>query len=187
MTIKKQMIAGKLVELLEHKPVDKITVKELVDACNISRQTFYYHFQDIMDVVEWYQDQILKRSIERSLEAPTFDEAIRGVVQETYERRELISQLMASQRWREVEVLFLKAVRTYLRELFRGKGSGISCAPADLEAVLSFYTCGLVGMMFSGLKQKDPDLDLLSGQMCRLLTGEISCRFGNGEEIRTDK
>ena len=41
MTIKKQMIAGKLVELLEHKPVDKITVKELVAACGISRQGFY--------------------------------------------------------------------------------------------------------------------------------------------------
>lgn len=173
----KAKIADTLHELLRHKDLDKITVKELVDACNISRQSFYYHFQDIMDVMEWYQNQVLRASIEKSLEAPTFREAIRGVVYETYSHRELLSQLMASKRWRELEDLFLKAVRTYLRELFRGKGSSISCAPGDLEAVLSFYACGLVGMMFTDLRRKDPDLDLLSEQMCRLLTGEISCRF----------
>ena len=44
----KAKIAETLYELLKHKPLDKITVKELVDTCNISRQSFYYHFQDIM-------------------------------------------------------------------------------------------------------------------------------------------
>lgn len=60
----KAKIAETLYELLKHKPLDKITVKELVDTCNISRQSFYYHFQDIMDVVEWCQNQSLKQSIE---------------------------------------------------------------------------------------------------------------------------
>ena len=57
----KAKIAQTLYELLKHKSLDKITVKELVDTCNISRQSFYYHFQDIMDVVEWCQNQSLKR------------------------------------------------------------------------------------------------------------------------------
>ena len=46
----KQVIAETFAGLLEHKNVEKITVKELVDACHISRQTFYYHFQDTMEV-----------------------------------------------------------------------------------------------------------------------------------------
>lgn len=49
----KQMIAETLAGLLKHKSIDKITVRELVDACGICRQAFYYHFQDLMDVVEW--------------------------------------------------------------------------------------------------------------------------------------
>lgn len=83
----KARIADTLNELLEHKELDKITVKELVDACNISRQSFYYHFQDIMEVVEWYQDQALRQSIEKSLAAPSYKEAIRGVVYETFQHR----------------------------------------------------------------------------------------------------
>lgn len=38
----KAKIADTLNEILKHKELDKITVKELVDACNISRQSFYY-------------------------------------------------------------------------------------------------------------------------------------------------
>ena len=48
----KAMIAGTYLQLVQHGNVDKITVKALIDACHISRQTFYYHFRDIMDVLE---------------------------------------------------------------------------------------------------------------------------------------
>ena len=34
------------------KPVDKITVKDIVEDCGISRNTFYYHFKDIYEVLE---------------------------------------------------------------------------------------------------------------------------------------
>ena len=63
----KSKISQSLTHLLQHKELDKITVKELVADCAISRQTFYYHFRDIMDVVEWQNQQILNQSIARSL------------------------------------------------------------------------------------------------------------------------
>ena len=49
----KQMISEKMCELLQHKTIDKITVKSLVEECGINRQTFYYHFCDIYDLLEW--------------------------------------------------------------------------------------------------------------------------------------
>ena len=160
----KAKIAQTLYELLKHKSLDKITVKELVDTCNISRQSFYYHFQDIMDVVEWCQNR-------------SYKEAIRGLIYETFEHRVLIQQLMASQRRSEMERLFLKAIRTYLQALHRSKGSRISCSQEDLETVLSFCSCGLVGILLTSLSQKTPDVDALANQMCRLLTGEITFCF----------
>ena len=49
----KQLLAESLKELLTHKPVDKITVKEIVAGCGVNRQTFYYNFHDIYDLMEW--------------------------------------------------------------------------------------------------------------------------------------
>lgn len=43
----KQAIIDAFWELLEEKPLSKITVKDIVERCQINRNTFYYHFRDI--------------------------------------------------------------------------------------------------------------------------------------------
>ena len=83
--------------------------------------------------------------LRKSLAAPSYKEAIRGVIYETFQHRQLILQLMASQRRKEMELLFSRAVRTYLQELLRGKGSGVSGSSEDIETVISFCSFGLVG------------------------------------------
>lgn len=47
----KNIISEKFVSMASSKSIDKITVKALIEECDISRQTFYYHFKDIMDVI----------------------------------------------------------------------------------------------------------------------------------------
>ena len=42
-----------LKHLLLKKPLDKLTINDLTTDCGISRMTFYYHFKDIYDLVEW--------------------------------------------------------------------------------------------------------------------------------------
>jgi probable dihydroxyacetone kinase regulator len=49
----KNALAHSLKSLMEHIPLNKISVKHLVDDCGLNRQTFYYHFQDIFDLLGW--------------------------------------------------------------------------------------------------------------------------------------
>ena len=49
----KQQLAAALKTLMERKPLDKITISELTALCKIRRQSFYYHFEDIYDLVRW--------------------------------------------------------------------------------------------------------------------------------------
>ena len=46
----KEIIAKTFTELLDEKPMSKITVKDIVERCGVNRNTFYYHFKDIPDV-----------------------------------------------------------------------------------------------------------------------------------------
>lgn len=48
-----QLIAEALKELMSNESFDHITVQELSSACGIKRQTFYYHFRDIYDLLTW--------------------------------------------------------------------------------------------------------------------------------------
>ena len=49
----KNALADSLKALLEFRPVDKITISDITDDCGVNRMTFYYHFQDIYDLLEW--------------------------------------------------------------------------------------------------------------------------------------
>ena len=51
--ITKRALEASLKHLLLTKPLDKITVTDICEDCGISRMTFYYHFRDIYDLVEW--------------------------------------------------------------------------------------------------------------------------------------
>lgn len=53
----KKALCQSLKELMKHKPFSKITVSELIRNCNVNRKTFYYHFEDIYDLLKWMLEQ----------------------------------------------------------------------------------------------------------------------------------
>ncbi len=51
-------LAHAMKELMEQYPVEKISIKQIVEQCDMSRQTYYRHFQDKYDLVNWYFDKL---------------------------------------------------------------------------------------------------------------------------------
>ena len=51
--ITKTAIAAAMKELMQSAPFDRITTADILSASHISRKTFYYHFRDKYDVVNW--------------------------------------------------------------------------------------------------------------------------------------
>ena len=49
----KKKMAGALKELMKTTTFDKITVSDITEKCNVHRQTFYYHFQDRYELLDW--------------------------------------------------------------------------------------------------------------------------------------
>ena len=45
-------IKESFVKLLAERPLSKISVKDIVEDCGINRNSFYYHFHDIYDVLD---------------------------------------------------------------------------------------------------------------------------------------
>ena len=61
-------IQQSFLRLLSQRPITKITVKDIVEDCGINRNSFYYHFQDIYDVLVW----ICRRQLVEPLERPDY-------------------------------------------------------------------------------------------------------------------
>lgn len=61
----KYKMADSIKYLMETTPLDKITVKSIVEHCGMTRQTFYRNFQDKYDLVNWYFEKLAQKSFKQ--------------------------------------------------------------------------------------------------------------------------
>ena len=61
--ITKKALAQTMKELMAKQPFSKISVGDICDACGMSRKSFYYHFRDKYDLVNWIFDTEFLQSI----------------------------------------------------------------------------------------------------------------------------
>lgn len=168
----KKRIADAFFRLVMEKGIDKITVKDLVETCQISRQTFYYHFQDILDVGEWCAQEVVKKASEKGLAAKTKEEAMEAFVSMTVEERELLKKLLSSRKREYMEKSMCRMVRDYLQTLLSHHGSSLPpVRMADMEMALDFYAFGLSGLILKYCVREDLDVKDFSARLCRVLGG----------------
>ncbi|WBW98875.1 TetR/AcrR family transcriptional regulator [Oceanirhabdus sp. W0125-5] len=53
----KKVLTNSLKKLMTQKPLEKISIREITEDCGLNRQTFYYHFSDIYNQLEWLYQQ----------------------------------------------------------------------------------------------------------------------------------
>ena len=170
----KPLIADAFLKLSKEKNIDKITVKDIVDECGISRQSFYYHFQDILEVIEWSAEQAFQKLLARSMETDDAEAVFQDFIAASDEASAMLRKLLNSQKREQVERLMVRAVHTYLQEMIRRKGPLPEIPYEDAETALSFCTYGIVGLLLEYCEKKDVDRERLARQMYRLLTGRVA-------------
>ena len=180
----KAAVADALLELIRRKDADKITVKDLVEVCGISRQTFYYHFKDIVDVVEWAAQQGVQRLVRKSLNAATPREALGVFVDFAVESQPLVQRLLNSQRREAMERIMVDATRTYLADSLRERRGTPALRAGDWKIALDFYAYGMTGLLLENCRQRDLDRQELADQLFRLLSGETISMIQSGAPVQ---
>lgn len=84
----KKLLSDSLKKLLTKKTLKKITVKDVVTDCRLTRQTFYYHFQDIYELLDWTFSDIIKTLLEGSEESER-EEGYKKLFKYFYENKSL--------------------------------------------------------------------------------------------------
>lgn len=167
----KNLIVAAFFDLAKVKPLDKITIKDVVEACGITRQTFYYHFQDILDVIEWSLKQYSQPLIEKTLAAKNTRDAFRVMLSILEDNSAVIAHLIQSRKQEQVERLLLASVKGYFEALIPRQTVRSVWALDELETVLNFYSYAVIGVLLENAGRKNVDLDRLADQLDRLARG----------------
>lgn len=169
----KGQIADTFSVLLERENLDKITVTKLIDECHISRQTFYYHFHDIMDVLEWTFRRATDELVEKSLKEPERMDALLTYMQFVRSHRKKLRRLVDSRKWYQIEGMMVDAVTVYLEKMAQRHTSSYQVSYEEMQIMLRFYACGMVGVLVQCMDEKKLDEKRVLYQIERIITGKI--------------
>ena len=181
----KQAIKAAFLELLDEKPLNKISVRDIVERCGINRNSFYYHFQDIPSLLG---EIIVERTNELMAQYPTVDrieEAFRASIDYAQKNRRAIMHVYnsVSRDTFEASVMRLCAYMTeqYLKSAY--PDTGIS--DADRELLHRFIKCQLFGLcidwMLGGMK---PDTGEKMGRILERRCGVDSGKLPRVERLK---
>lgn len=151
--ITKKAFADGIKELMKKKSFEKISVSDITQACGLTRQTFYYHFQDKYELVNWiyYNEVITVVTKDRTFEnwSDGFYDmlSIMKNEQHFYENALKISGQNSFQ-----DYLFLVS-RELLLELIGMITIGKEIDEADRAFIAEFFSFGIVGVISNWAKE----------------------------------
>ena len=183
-TTKKRIMEGFL-QLLEQRPLDKISVVDVADHCGINRNTFYYYYCDIYALIRELLELVAQRMIAEGLSDRNWTEIAQQLTAFIREHRRAVTHLFHSSQRDLLEDYIYDVTYTCTESLVRRTAAGLSVSEADLRAVTLFFTSSLLGMISRwlrfGMKDDAEQLGertgvLLEGTLRRML--ERACSTG---------
>lgn len=147
MTQTPKLIQDTFVKLTLEKPVDKITVREIVETCGVNRNSFYYYYEDIPDLIMSIIDGAVTREWKAHRNEPV-DSISLAVARSLQEHVNFCRNLYYS---RNKEILSFRLSRTInhlLGEYLEAHQiSEKTIAPEDLEIIIQIYRMEILGMV----------------------------------------
>ena len=181
----KRALEASLKNLLLKKPLDKITISDIAEDCGISRMTFYYHFKDIYDLVEWVCAEDAARALDGKKTYDTWQEGLLNIFNAVLENKHFILNVYRSANREQVETYLYKVVHPLIIGVIDEKSQGASLRDSDKNFIADFYKYAFVGLLLAWIKNgmKTEPKELVD-KLSLLIHGSISSAV---ERFRTDK
>ena len=152
----RKAIMNSLLELLKTKSIDKVTVKDICDDCEINRNTFYYNYKDIYDVLNSIFMQAIEENLRDVAEGGSFYEEYIKAASLLVQYRDVVIHVYNSKN-RDIVTNYLERLTA---EIVRGyiarKSEGQNISDKDLEFISYFYSYAIIGSTYkwieSGMK-----------------------------------
>lgn len=152
----KQQLAAALKTLMERKPLDKITISELTALCKIRRQSFYYHFEDIFDLVRWMFENEAISLLKQQEGALLWKEGLLQLFRYLEENRAVCLCALKSMGREHIRRFFEADIYAIIHRTIEQLGEQVGVRSrldsfVDVELLTHFYVAALAALLESWL------------------------------------
>ena len=145
--ITKKALAQALKELLSKKELSKITIKNITDYCGVNRQTFYYHFKDVYDLIEWIYTSEVIDEIKDDDTYESWQQGFLFIFNYILKNKNFVLNTYNSIS-REFVMMFLyKQTSRLLINVIEEKARNVNIKNENKKFIADFYKYGFVGII----------------------------------------
>lgn len=156
----KKIIREEFIKILNERPLNKITVKDIASACDINRNTFYYYYTDIYAILSEIFQIELQIVIDEYNDTLSWEESFIVATKFSLQNKTAIYHVYNSMQKEELEDYLFNVSGNIMSRYVEKVSDGISASSGDKKLIASFYQCALTEMVLrwiaSGMKE-DPD------------------------------
>ena len=174
--VTKRALEASLKHLLLQKPLNKITINDIAEDCGINRMTFYYHFKDIYDLVEWCCEEDASRALAGKKTYETWQQGLLQIFEAVQDNKPFILNVYRS---------VYRITYDLLEGVVEERSQGMSVRQEDKAFIATLYKYMFVGLMLDWIKSDmKGDPALIVERLEQVIHGSVSAALGR---LRTDK
>lgn len=180
----KMAIQRSFIKLLNEKPLSKITIRDIVDDCGVNRNTFYYYFQDLPQLVENLVDEEGQRIVREYPTVESIEDCMNAIISFALDNRKAVKHIYNSinrdiyeqYKWRVCEHM----VTMYVDGILKGH----SVNESDRLLIIDYLKCECFGIAMGWLETgMSADIQPRLHRMCELKQGELERMIAKCENV----
>lgn len=176
----KKALADSLKDLLRTRPLSKVTIADITEGCGINRMTFYYHFRDIYDLVEWICREECSAALGGPLDRETWQEGFCRLCRHVLEERSFFTAVYHSIGREQAENYLYRVTYSILRSAVDELAGDMPIGEEEKKFIADFYKFAFVGVDSNGSAPGCASRRRSSpGRLSRLLNGHLELALRN--------
>lgn len=183
----KYALSQSLKKLLSSRKLDKITVKDITEDCGVNRQTFYYYFRDIYDLLEWNFRDATERLLRSGLDHGNWRSGVEAVKEYLQGNRALVWNAYHSISHEAVSDFLKRTLRPYILFTVQEEAKGLKREPCQesVDFVTDIFTLTAAGIVMEwiGAQRMEGTEDRLD-ELFTAMDGSVSLMLHNLENAK---
>lgn len=173
--ITKRALEQSLKNLLLKKLLTKITVGDIAEECGINRMTFYYHFKDIYDLVEWSCLEDAKKALDEKKTYETWQQGLLQIFEAVQENKPFILNVYRCVHREQVERYLQPLVDQLLLDVLNEEIGEMTLRDEDKQFIAQIYSYIFIGLMLDWIKDDmRADPQQIVDRLAKLIKGSMS-------------
>lgn len=172
--ITKRALEQSLKNLLLKKSLTKITINDITEDCGINRMTFYYHFKDIYDLVEWSCLEDARRALEDNKTHDTWQQGFLQIFKAVRDNKPFVMNVYRCVHREQVEKYLNPLVDNLIRNVIEEESVGITVRDEDKMFISQIYSYVFIGIMIDWINDDmNEDPQKIVDRLSILIQGSV--------------